>query len=115
VAQALDGATLGKRVMRLRVIGPDGGLPGWRAAFIRNLVLIGPALAALMILLPLSLSGVFFTYVDAFIPFLGVLLLACLIIAVQVWWTASHRQPSIHDRLAGTRVIRIPRTDLSQP
>ena len=29
-AQATDGATLGKRAMRLRVVGPDGRPPGWK-------------------------------------------------------------------------------------
>jgi len=34
--EATFGATLGKRIVRIRVIAPSGGVPGWRKSVIRN-------------------------------------------------------------------------------
>jgi len=38
----------------------------------------------------------------------GALALASLAIAAEVWWTARKGRPSLHDRLAGTRVVYLP-------
>jgi uncharacterized RDD family membrane protein YckC len=103
--QAIRGETLGKELLRLRVVGPDGGAPGWRPALLRNLVLSSPWL--LVWILPAS------GFTDGSTPgtansaafFLN------LALCVQVGLTASSGRPSLHDRLAGTRVILLPRSD----
>jgi uncharacterized RDD family membrane protein YckC len=89
VAQAFDGATFGKRALRLRVIGSDGGPPGLRAALVRNLILWGPGLAIAAVLIAFSVSGAFFANIE-WIYFLCVVLgLATLALVGQIWWTAS--------------------------
>ena len=110
-AQATDGATLGKRAMRLRVVGPDGRPPGWKPALIRNLVIDGP-----WILFALVMGGVI--WADAFFFNVPLLMIAAamsgaiyLIMVVQIGVTAAKGHVGIHDRLAGTRVIRLPRSD----
>lgn len=108
MTQGRYGATLGKWLLRLRVIGPDGRAPGWRAALVRNLVLSGPGLATLAVLLPLTLSGAFFVYLAWVVPVFILCGLASLVLGVQIWWTATHERPSFHDQVARTRVIRVP-------
>lgn len=100
--QAIRGETLGKGMMRLRVVGPDGGPPGWRPALIRNLVLSSPWLLA-GTLPATGLADGSTSNSAAFLMNLALL--------VQVALTASRGRPSIHDRLAGTRVILLPRLD----
>ncbi|HEX8664329.1 MAG TPA: RDD family protein [Beijerinckiaceae bacterium] len=106
-AQGLYGATLGKRALRLRVVDRYGVRPGLRAAAIRNLVLNGPLLAGL-VLYPL-MDWTSFGSVNLRLWLAGVLALANLAIVVEVWWTARKGKPSIHDRIAGTRVVRLTR------
>jgi len=69
----LTGTSPGKRLMGLRVVGPDGGHPSLIRAFVRwtTMAILG---------IPLGLT----------------------------WWPVLLRQDrrAIHDRLAGTRVVR---------
>jgi uncharacterized RDD family membrane protein YckC len=103
--QATRGETLGKGLLRLRVVGPDGGPPGWRPALIRNLVLSSPWLLVWIVpatwLVDTSTLG----------AANSVVFLMTLALAVQIALTASRGRPSIHDRLAGTRVILLPRAE----
>lgn len=83
VLDTLVGATLGKRVLGLRVIGPDGGRPSLRQALAREA----------------------FTVVGA-VPFVGPL----LAIGAWIWIARTIRANPLrqggHDRLAGgTRVV----------
>ena len=84
VADAWLGATLGKRLLGLRVRGPDGGRPTFAQAAAREA----------------------FTVLGA-VPFAGPLLAlaAWLWIAVAIWKSDAGQGP--HDRVAGgTRVVR---------
>lgn len=110
-AQGTAGATMGKRMLRLCVVGPDGEPPGLRAAVVRNLVLNGPWLFALVVLFAAGVSGTFFTGMSIWFPFVIAVLLVQLALWAQVWFTASNGTPSIHDRIAGTRVVRLPQPD----
>ena len=47
VAEMLTGATVGKRALRLRVVGPDGGSPGAGRVAVRTLLRIIDVLPAL--------------------------------------------------------------------
>lgn len=77
------GATLGKRVLGLRVVGPDGGRPTLRQAFTREV----------------------FTVFGA-IPFVGPLLALAAWIWIIVTMRASPTLQGKHDVLAGgTRVV----------
>jgi uncharacterized RDD family membrane protein YckC len=104
--QAYYAATFGKRLLRLRMLRPDGSRPGIRAAVIRNLVLWAPAIVWGVAALGLLATGRLVTLAPGLL--LGIaaaLALLTLAIGAQVWWTASHRRPSIHDRIAGTVVV----------
>jgi uncharacterized RDD family membrane protein YckC len=109
VAQGRFGATLGKRAFRLRVLGLGGRPPGYRAALIRNVVLNMPGFIFLVGLLAIVPAGGFFNNLTLFFWVGGLCVFLAFVIAVNVWWTATHERPSIHDRLAGTRVVRLPR------
>ncbi|WP_169507864.1 RDD family protein [Polyangium aurulentum] len=81
----LAGATVGKLVLGLRVIGPDGGKPSLRQSVVREA----------------------FTLIGS-IPFVGPL----LAIVVWVWFSMTIRSNPLrqgkHDQLAGgTRVVRV--------
>jgi uncharacterized RDD family membrane protein YckC len=106
IAQAL-GRTVGKRLMRLRVVDPDGRPPGWGAALIRNLVLSGPWLLFAAVMIAASAIGL--ANVSLVVWMGSAAALLTIAIAVQIAFTASRGRPSIHDRLAGTRVILLPR------
>jgi uncharacterized RDD family membrane protein YckC len=82
---ALFGATLGKALLGLRVVGPTGGLPTFRQALLRELFMV--------------LGSV---------PFIGV----PLALGSWIWISRSIRANPLrqgrHDRLAGgTRVVRL--------
>ena len=108
-AEGLFGTTLGKRLLRLRVVGGGMGVPGLKAASIRNLVLCAPALVAYALILPLVLLDVGFGGAWLVIAVGGLSFLLALALVVNIWWTASHERPSVHDRVAGTRVVRLDR------
>ena len=82
VLDVLAGATLGKRVLGLRVIGGDGGRPSMRQALTREA----------------------FTVLGA-IPFIGPI----LAVAAWTWIIVTIRSNPLrqgkHDLLAGTRVV----------
>lgn len=107
LAQARFGATLGKRLFGLRVVDDQGHPAGLRRALIRNAVLWSPTLL-------LILAATVFVSTSSFPSRPSILLLlvavvvalASLALGGQIWWTASHERPSIHDRIAGTRVVR---------
>jgi uncharacterized RDD family membrane protein YckC len=112
-AQGLHGATLGKRALRLRVVDRYGVRPGLGAATLRNLVLNGPVLAGLVLYTLMDWTS--FGSVNLRLWLAGVLALCSLAIMVEVWWTTRKGKPSIHDRIAGTRVVRLPRFPDGRP
>jgi len=81
---ALSGQTIGKRLKRIRVVKPDGSLPGWSTAGKR----FG---------LPLLLAIALF-------PIFGPLGLAVMVIGMIGWVSHPNRQ-GLHDRLAKTVVV----------
>jgi uncharacterized RDD family membrane protein YckC len=112
-AQGLYGATLGKRLLGLRVVDRYGVRPGLAAAALRNLVLNGPILAGVVLYWLLDWTS--FGGVNLRLGLAGALALASLAIVAEVWWTARKGRPSLHDRLAGTRVVARPRDSRRQP
>jgi uncharacterized RDD family membrane protein YckC len=106
IAQGFYGATVGKRLLRLRVADRYGVRPGLRAAAIRNLVLNGPILVGLVLYTLMGWTS--FGSLTLLLWLAAVLALCNLAIVVEVWLTARKGKPSIHDRLAGTRVLRLP-------
>jgi uncharacterized RDD family membrane protein YckC len=109
IAQAMFGRTFGKWLLRLRVVGPDGGPPGWTRALIRNLVLGSPSLLLALMGVFIAATGMFFTDESVAIAVHTAIALLAYTLLAQVAFTASRGRPSIHDRLAGTRVILLPR------
>jgi uncharacterized RDD family membrane protein YckC len=105
-AQGRYGATLGKRLLGLRVVDRYGVRPGLGAAALRNLVLNGPILAGLVLYWLLDWAS--FGSLNLRLGLAGALALASLAIVAEVWWTARQGKPSLHDRLAGTRVVSLP-------
>lgn len=84
VPTAVWGQTLGKVAVGTRVVAEeDGSLPGWRRAALRW-----------------ALPGVF-----GRLPYVG-LWVSLAIMASLIW---DPRRRGLHDRLAGTIVIRVPR------
>jgi uncharacterized RDD family membrane protein YckC len=106
IAQGLYGATLGKRLLRLRVVDRYGVRPGLSAAAIRNLVLNGPILVGLI--LYVLMGWISFGSLTLLLWLAAVLALCNLAIVVEVWLTARKGKPSLHDRIAGTRTVRLP-------
>jgi uncharacterized RDD family membrane protein YckC len=106
IAQGLYGATLGKRLLRLRVVDRYGVRPGLGAAAIRNLVLNGPILVGLVLYALMGWTS--FGSLTLLLWLAAVLALCNLAIVVEVWLTARKGKPSLHDRIAGTRVVRLP-------
>jgi len=100
-AQALSGATLGKRALGLRVVRYSQP-PGWRAAAVRNLVLDAPILLVYALVPATRFIGVW-----TLLAISAALALCNLAIGIEVWLTARKGKPSIHDRIAGTRVVRL--------
>lgn len=86
VMEAMSGRTVGKRLLGLRVVSPDGSPISWRAATVRRLpfvignLLPGPAGAVLIVALP------------------------ALALLTVVSDTTGGR--GYHDRWAGTQVVR---------
>jgi uncharacterized RDD family membrane protein YckC len=79
VSEGFAGTSLGKRVTGLRVIGPDGGIPGLGRSLVRNLL----------------------RFVDA-LPYVPPYVLG------GVAAMRSHARLRVGDRVAGTRVVRGP-------
>lgn len=78
------GLTLGKRLQKLRVVGPDGGQPG----LVRGFLIRSLAIPVIFVLV----SGV-----------LGPL--GLIVLLVDLLFIFGSTQRCLHDRLAGTRVI----------
>jgi uncharacterized RDD family membrane protein YckC len=106
-AQARHGATFAKSALRLLVVGPDGGPPGWRAAIIRNLVLLGPLLIFAIAAEVTVVSDSFFANTALILGTAGLVAILSLILGLQIAVTAARGRPGIHDRIAGTRVVRL--------
>ena len=84
VLDVLAGATLGKMVLGLRVIGSDGGRPSMRRALTRE---------AFTVLGAIPFVG----------PFLAVAAWAWIIVTIR----SNPLRQGQHDLLAGTRVVRV--------
>jgi uncharacterized RDD family membrane protein YckC len=112
------GRTPGKYVGRLKVVTLDGSPLTFRRALLRAVLYLLPVLigdAADMIMLPLMLrsaakpaahppSAVMIIFGLAFLAAFGWLIADCIFLIVD-----TRYQRSLHDRLAGTRVILLPR------
>jgi uncharacterized RDD family membrane protein YckC len=86
VPTAIWGQTLGKIAVGTRVVAEeDGSLPGWRRAAVRW-----------------ALPGII-----GRLPYVG-LWVSLAVMASLIW---DPRRRGLHDRLAGTIVIRVPRED----
>lgn len=88
---AKRGATPGRRAVRIRVVTAAGRVPGWRVALLRGA--FGFAGLALWVLIrdpwhPLVLASFAFWLVDV------------------LWMNRDERWQTLHDRLAGTYVVR---------
>jgi uncharacterized RDD family membrane protein YckC len=84
VPSALTGQTLGKRLMRIRVVRVDGGPIGWRGAFVRyGLIVVGTNL-------------LFFVVRE-----LG----AAVVLIVVLGWMRNPNQQALQDRVAKTLVV----------
>ncbi len=87
--ESSQGKTLGKMVMKLHVVGPDGQKPSFEEALKRNIWLAYPILGV--------------------IPFLGIVggivsLVAVILIAVQI--NSDPERKPWTDKFAGTQVIK---------
>ncbi|MGE3076881.1 MAG: RDD family protein [Dehalococcoidia bacterium] len=102
VATARGIGTFGKRANGLRVAGPEGRVPGWRAALLRQSALTVPIVVgiALIAAFPGGQSiGALLIY-----EFMSLIL-----------GTSGGKGQSFHDMVAGTRVIKVSRAPASAP
>ncbi len=81
--EATIGTTLGKRLMRVRVVDVAGGAPGLGSAVLRNAWLLAGLL-----------------------PIVGGVLWLAAIVVITAALTRADGRTAPHDRLAGTRVVR---------
>jgi uncharacterized RDD family membrane protein YckC len=86
VPSALNGQTLGKKIMRLRVVRQDGSRLGWSGAFVRYGLIAFP------------------TFLIGWVLRLGPLAAAIALIVVLGWMRNPNFQ-GIHDRTARTLVV----------
>ena len=93
----LRGATVGKALLGLRVVGPDRGLPGIRRAFLRAAVFT--LVPALPVLLPRS--GPYNIGYSIKVFFIGFALTICLFASVR----RRNSFAGLHDLASGTRVV----------
>jgi uncharacterized RDD family membrane protein YckC len=100
-AEARSGAGWGKRRAGLRVVGPDGGPPGRGRAATRNAVKLLPWQLAHVAVARLALE----VHQPATIAVsYGLAVLLPGVSLAVAWRDPAHR--ALHDRVAGTRVIR---------
>lgn len=83
ILESTQGATVGKKVLSLRVVGPDGGLPSTEVAAKRNVWM---------------LLGI--------LPFIGGLLSLIAVIVIIVTISQSPENRGYHDTFAGTFVLK---------
>lgn len=92
--ESRNGATLGKRILSLRTVGPDGGLPSQQVAMRRNAFMLLGFVSALLNF-TFILSGL-----------VGLVTLA-VFIALGVTIANDPNKQGFHDKFAGgTRVVR---------
>lgn len=88
VLTATRGQTLGKMALRIRVVRADGGLPDWGPAAVRWVV---PAIPGLLNRLPVIGS-----------------LMGLVTLLIYLWAIWDDRKQGLHDKSAGTFVVRVP-------
>jgi hypothetical protein len=110
VLEGLWGASLGKRICRLRVVGPNRGLPGVPRALLRAVILEFP-----YILLFVWHSFHLHSAQASSLNVLG--LYSCRVIQALLFSTARRRNgfAAVHDLLTRTRVIRKPARAAARP
>ena len=96
--EGLTGWTPAKRLLGLRTIRADGGVPGIARAALRGLFVITPGLLAVLASLPLAKDKAAGALVVMTISLGGVLLLFARARKVNGWLAE-------HDRISGTRVV----------
>lgn len=93
--ESRKGATLGKQLLKMRTVGPDGNIPAQDIAFKRNIWLLLSVLSSL-------LAFIFF------LPFLVGLATLGVLIAIGVTISNDPNKQGLHDKFAGgTRVVRV--------
>lgn len=95
-----NGQTLGMQAWRVRITRTDGQAPGHSAIMLRTALLLGLILATLYGLTLLTLES---------IPDWFAIPLLIPMAASMLWVLIDPRGRSLHDRLSGTRVVRVPK------
>lgn len=95
-----NGQTLGMQAWRIRVTGVDGRPATHGALLLRTAVLLA--------LLVTALYGVTLLQLETAPDWAGALLLAPMALSV-LWVVVDEEKAGLHDRLSGTRVVRLPR------
>ncbi len=93
--ESRKGATLGKQLLKLRTVGPDGNIPAQDVAFKRNIWMLLSVVTALV-------NFIFF------LPAIVGLATLALVIAIGVTINNDPNKQGLHDKFAGgTRVVRV--------
>jgi uncharacterized RDD family membrane protein YckC len=100
--EALWGATIGKTICRLRVVGPDGNVPGFRRAFIRALIYVGAPMAPFWMFYASNPKA----YLSSSVLQI-VLGFSFYIVVALLFYSARRRNgfASVHDLITETRVV----------
>lgn len=106
-ADGRSGQTLGRRAARLKVVADADGYPGFGKALLRQLFLWWPALLSLPFDVRSPISGGFeLTGAGLSVSVTDVLALTIFIWFVIASIMIARRHDPLHDRWAGTRVVR---------
>jgi len=107
--EGMAGQTLGKRLMRLRIVGSDGGRVGWKRTFLRVLVFIG--------VYEIAAAGISW----ASLPYYGSSIHMLMDVAKYLVWggMALSMRPAngfrgLHELASGSRVVPLVDDRLSQ-
>lgn len=96
----MDGSTLGKRIMKLRVVNKDGKEPKFSQMLVRTIVLFEVPFNLLSILFAFTLNKVAFASVLSVLNILSYILL--IVIGASILFKSDNR--GLHDMLARTSV-----------
>jgi uncharacterized RDD family membrane protein YckC len=104
VLHARDGQTLGKKAGKLKVVNRDLSDISARTAFWRSVLFAGPqALPAVVLLFVLLAPGP----IMMILPIINIAVFVYALANVITALADTHQQRAIHDRLVGTRVVRM--------
>ncbi len=110
VSEGLWGAAFGKSLLGLRVVGPDGSLPGLPRATLRAILWLLPAqLPGFLLLATHSLPDLQTARADGALVWTDDLELV-LFLGLFITMRARNGYAGVHDLLSKTRVVRRPRS-----